>query len=84
MEIQTILGLIAATLTTISFVPQVWRTWKMKETRDISLFMYLLFCSGIALWLAYGLWIQDLPLIAANIITLILSSSVLFLKLKYG
>ena len=84
MEKIIILGLIAGTLTTISFLPQVIKTWKLKETKDLSLWMYILACTGILLWLSYGLLIKDLPLILANSVVLVLASIVLFLKLKYG
>ena len=79
-----ILGLLAATLTTISFVPQVIRTWKLKKTDEISLGMYLLFCSGVLLWFIYGWMIKDTPVMLANGLTLILASIILFFKLKYG
>ena len=83
MNLITLIGLTAAVLTTISFLPQVIKSWKFKKTEGISLVMYILFCSGILTWLIYGLLIKDLPLIIANFITLILSSSILFLKIKY-
>lgn len=84
MNFIDVLGLVAAALTTISFLPQAIRTWRLKQTRDISLPMYLLFCSGVFLWLAYGLLIKDLPLIIANCITAVLASMILFFKLRYG
>jgi MtN3 and saliva related transmembrane protein len=79
----TIVGLIAATLTTVSFIPQVVRTWRLKETRDISLWMFLLFAMGIFLWMVYGFLIGDLPVIAANIATLFLVMIILYFKIKY-
>lgn len=84
MILVKILGLTAAALTTISFLPQVIRTWRLKETKDISLPMYLLFCSGVGLWLAYGLIIGDLPLIVANAVTAVLAFLILFFKIRYG
>lgn len=84
MSIVEIIGLIAATLTTVSFLPQAIQTWKTKRTKDISLPMYLTFTIGVFLWLIYGLFIQSLPIIAANVVTLILASCILFLKLKHG
>ena len=78
------IGYCAATLTTISFVPQVWQIWKTKHTKDISLRMYLLFTCGVALWLAYGLIISAWPIITANTVTLILAGAVLILKLRHG
>jgi MtN3 and saliva related transmembrane protein len=84
MNYITIIGLIAATLTTVSFLPQVIHTWKTKQTHDISLVMYTIITTGVFMWLVYGLLIGDLPIIAANIVTFILAGSVLILKLKYG
>ena len=78
------IGYLAASLTTLSFVPQVWRTWKTRHTKDISLRMYLLLTSGIALWLVYGLRIGAWPIILANAITLLLAGTVLVLKLRHG
>jgi MtN3 and saliva related transmembrane protein len=78
-----IIGYIAGTLTTISFVPQVVKAWKMKETRDLSLAMLLLFALGVCLWAVYGFRIDSLPVIAANLISLILILILLWLKLRY-
>ena len=80
----TIIGLTAAACTTWAFLPQVIKIFKTKDTRGISLLMYIIFTTGIALWLIYGLIIMDLPLIAANFITFLLSFSVLLLKFKHG
>ena len=79
----TYLGLIAGTLTTIAFFPQVVKTWKTKKTEDISLVMFLILCLGIFLWLVYGLIIKDLPLILANGITFLFASIILIFKIKY-
>ena len=78
------IGYAAATLTTLSFVPQVWQIWKTKHTRAISLRMYLLFTAGITLWLAYGLLVGAWPIVAANAVTLVLAGTVLILKLRHG
>ena len=83
MKATTILGLIAASLTTLSFVPQVVKTWKMKETRDISLSMFVLLAVGIILWTVYGFIIQDLPVILANCVSFILTAIIIFFKVKY-
>lgn len=79
-----LLGSLAALCTTISFLPQVVRTWRSKSVGDISLTMYLVFCTGLALWLVYGLCLGSLPIIAANTITLALAGSVLFMRIIYG
>jgi MtN3 and saliva related transmembrane protein len=83
MKNTTILGLIAATITTISFIPQVIKIWKLKETRDISLLMYAILGIGIFLWIIYGVLLWDLPLILANGITFIFVLIILFFKFKY-
>ena len=83
MTIETTLGLLAATLTTIAFVPQVVRAWRTRSTHDISLPMFLILAAGIMLWLVYGLLISDLPLIAANLVTLLLVLVILVFKLRY-
>lgn len=77
------IGFIAATMTTISFLSQVIKTWKMKETRDISLLMFIILATGIFLWIIYGFIIQDLPVILANSITFMFVMITLFFKLKY-
>jgi MtN3 and saliva related transmembrane protein len=83
MDYQLLLGLLAATLTTCAFVPQLLKVWKSKSTHDISLAMYIVICAGVLFWLIYGLLRNDLPVIIANAVTLIIASMILFLKLKY-
>ncbi len=83
MSFILILGLTAATLTTIAFVPQVIKTWKTKSADDLSLGMYSIFCTGALLWLIYGILIEDIPVIAANTVTLILALTILFFKFFY-
>ena len=78
-----IIGLVAAFCTTISFLPQVIKTWKSGSAKDLSLGMFSFFCAGVALWLVYGILTKDLPIIAANLLTLILSSTLLFFKLRW-
>jgi len=84
MESITYVGLVAGTLTTISFLPQAIKTWKTKSTKDISLAMFLCFCLGVILWLFYGFYTDNLPVFLTNFATLILASSILVCKLKYG
>lgn len=79
-----LIGTVAATLTTVSFVPQVWQVWRTKHTHDISLSMYVAFTAGVALWLAYGIALQAWPIIIANAITLVLAAAVLLMKLRFG
>jgi MtN3 and saliva related transmembrane protein len=83
MDTITLTGYIAGTLTTISFVPQVLRTWKLRETKDFSLAMLLLFAAGMLLWTAYGIWINSFPIIAANVITFGLVLFLLGMKIRY-
>lgn len=83
MELVTIIGLMAGFLTTISFFPQVIKTWRSKSAKDISLSMFLSFCMGVFLWIIYGLLLGELPIIIANVITLILAGTILFFKVKY-
>ena len=78
------LGLFAGALTTIAFVPQVVRIVKTRSAHDISWGMFSLFSVGIALWLWYGIRLAALPLIASNIVTLVLALVILFLKWRYG
>jgi MtN3 and saliva related transmembrane protein len=84
MQLAESIGSLAAILTTTAFIPQVWQVWRSKHTKDISLSMYALFTSGVALWLAYGILLLAWPIIIANSITLLLAGSVLILKLKFG
>lgn len=77
------IGSIAAVLTTFAFLPQVIKVIKSKDTESIALGMYLMQVVGIGLWLMHGLAIQDLPLIAANSISLILSATILAYKIKF-
>ncbi|MFZ4536037.1 SemiSWEET transporter [Propionivibrio sp.] len=80
----SIIGFIAAILTTVSFVPQVLKVWRTRSAKDVSLGMYLLFTLGIAAWLVYGVLIESWPVILANVVTLILAGAVLVMKLKFG
>jgi len=79
-----IVGLVAAFLTTVAFLPQVIHTLRTRSTHDISLRMYSLYTVGIFLWLVYGLLLHDLPLIASNTLTFIFAATILTLKLRHG
>jgi len=83
MDTIVLIGYIAGALTTLSFVPQVTRAWKLKETRDLSLAMLLLFAAGVLLWTFYGIWTGSMPIIAANVITFILILVLLWMKIQY-
>lgn len=86
MDINAIavIGLLAGACTTASFLPQVIKTIRVKETKDISLLMYIVLATGILLWTIYGILIKDFPVILANSISLVLASIILVLKIKYG
>ena len=77
------IGFMAATCTTLAFVPQAVKTIETKDTASISLWMYVIFTTGVFLWLTYGLFIRNWPIIAANAVTLALASTILWFKLKY-
>lgn len=77
-----LLGAVAGTLTTISFVPQVVKTLRTRQTRDISLAMWLTFCAGVSLWTVYGLLLGAWPIVAANVPTLALAGTILVIKLR--
>lgn len=78
------IGSIAATLTTTAFIPQAWQVWRTRHTKDISLGMYAIFTSGVALWAIYGMMIASWPVIIANCITLVLAGAVLVMKIRFG
>lgn len=81
---QDWIGYAAGALATAAFLPQVIKTIRSGKTQDISLGMYLMFCSGVSLWLVYGLMLGALPVIISNAVTLALAGTVLFLKLRNG
>ncbi len=83
MNLITILGLIAATCTTISFLPQAIKTIRSKHTKDLSFGMYAVLTIGVFLWFVYGIFIKDIPVILANGITLIFTATILCLIIKY-
>jgi MtN3 and saliva related transmembrane protein len=77
-------GYVAATLTTLAFVPQAIKTIRSRDTRSISLGMYVVFTIGLAFWLVYGIFLHSWPMILSNTVTLGLSSTILALKLRHG
>lgn len=84
MDTVTALGLIAGSLTTLSFAPQVARAWRTRSTADLSLAMLIIFLAGVLLWLAYGVVRGDVAIIAANAVTAGLIGLLLVLKQKNG
>ena len=83
MPLIDLIGFIAATLTTASFLPQAIHTFQTKDVRGVSLGMYSAFTLGVALWLAYGVLLHAWPIVIANGITLVLAASILTMKLRY-
>ncbi len=77
-------GYIAAVMTTLAFVPQAVKTIRSKDTRSISLGMYVVFTIGIGFWLIYGIALNSMPMILSNIVTFLLSGTILAMKLKHG
>lgn len=78
-----LLGWVAAILTTVAFFPQLLKIWRSKSAKDVSLVMMITFSIGVFLWLVYGLAIQALPVVIANLVTLILALLIIILKIKY-
>lgn len=80
----TAVGSLAGLFTTLAFVPQFTKAWRSKSTKDISLGMFVIFTTGVVLWLIYGLMIQSTPVIVANMVTLLLAVGILLCKIRYG
>ena len=76
-------GYVAATLTTLAFVPQALKTIRSRDTRGLSLGMYVVFTIGVGFWLAYGIALESWPMILSNVVTLGLAAVILAMKLKY-
>lgn len=83
MDPIQVLGLAAGSLTTVSFLPQVIKTWRSRSAKDLSLGMFSLFCVGVVLWLVYGIIVRDIPVVAANFVTFLLAATLLFFKLRF-
>ena len=84
MNLADVIGSLAACLTTASFVPQAWLSFKTRDVSGVSLLMYSVFTVGVALWLVYGLLLGSWPMVIANAITLVLALMILGMKLVYG
>lgn len=78
------IGYVAAALTSASFIPQAIKTVRTRDTGGISLAMYVVFALGVALWIAYGIWLGSTPIVIANVVTLTLALAILALKIRYG
>jgi MtN3 and saliva related transmembrane protein len=84
LTLSELIGYCAAFLTTLSFVPQAWLTFRTRDVRGISLGMYSVFTFGVALWLLYGVLMAAWPIVLANAVTLALASVILTMKVRYG
>jgi MtN3 and saliva related transmembrane protein len=83
MDLITALGIVAGSLTTFAYLPQVLKTWRSRSADGMSWSMLIILCAGISLWLVYGVYAHDLPLIFANLFTLVFSSAILAVKVRY-
>jgi MtN3 and saliva related transmembrane protein len=83
MRLITLLGFVAGTLTTLSFLPQVHKAWSTKRCDDLSAGMLFAFGSGVCLWTIYGFIVRAAPIIAANVVTLALVMVLIVLKVRY-
>lgn len=83
MRLTTLLGFVAGMLTTVSFVPQVYKAWRSKSCHDLSWGMLITFSAGVVLWLAYGIRLWAMPIIVANAVTLALLVTIGAMKLRY-
>ncbi len=84
MTAVTLVGLLAGFCTTVSFLPQVLKTWRTRSTEDISLRMFLVFTAGCVLWLMYGILQRDIAIILPNTVTIVLSTTIIACKLRFG
>ena len=84
IELSVLIGTVAASLTTLSFVPQAVRTFRTRDVRGISLWAYAMFCTGVALWVLYGIYLGSLPVILANVVTLALALGILGVRVRFA
>ena len=83
MTTPELIGYLAAILTTCSFAPQAWLTFRSRDVSGISLGMYSVFTVGVALWLAYGVMMRAWPIVLANAVTVLLAGAILVMKLRF-
>lgn len=83
MQLAQILGLMAGTITSITFLPQVIRIWKTKSVKDISMLMMILLIAGTSMWLTYGLLMKDAAIIYTNVMVLVMSLIMFYFKIRY-
>jgi MtN3 and saliva related transmembrane protein len=81
-DLTPLTGVAAGVLTTVAFVPQVWRAWRTRSTGDLSLGMLLTFVVGLVLWIVYGAQLREVPIVISNAVTLALALTLVALKLR--
>ena len=84
LNLQELIGIFAGVLTTVAFLPQAIKIWRSKSARDVSLSMFVCFCTGVVLWVIYGFMLGAFPVILANVVTLCIAATILVFKLRYG
>lgn len=82
-EYAEIIGFCAGFLTSLSYIPQLVKVWKTKSTKDISYLMFIMACTGLSLWITYGMLIKSISLIVANVVTFTLGLSILVMKFVF-
>ena len=84
MDYINLLGVVAGFLTTVSFLPQAFKAWKTKSTKDISINTFLILFTGMFLWAIYGFLINSIPVLAANGVSVFIALSIIIMKFRYG
>ena len=79
----TLVGSISAALTTVAFVPQALRVWRLRDARDISLPTFAIFSVGLVGWVVYGTEVASIPIVAANFVTLLIALAIVVLKIRF-
>jgi MtN3 and saliva related transmembrane protein len=79
----TLVGSISAVLTTVAFLPQAWRVWRLRDAREISLPTFAIFSVGLVGWVVYGTEVASVPIVAANFVTLLIALAIVALKLRF-
>lgn len=82
--LDSLVGSLAAVMTTVAFIPQAWMTWKTRRADGVSLAAYSLFTAGVGMWFLYGLMLGAWPVIISNFLTLVLALFILGMKVRFG
>lgn len=83
MDYVTVIGFVAGSFSAVAFSPQVVKAWKSKSTKDVSPGAFALLCTGVFLWIIYGIYVNSLPIVASNAVIFALAFTILILKAKY-